>query len=73
MVATRSHLVINGVTPVDQLKDFVGPVKLIIEKTATINLDLYKHYGVKPLANVRGDPTRRFLSSFAAGRGHFLR
>merc|ERR1719401_1737202 len=32
VVATRAHLAINGTAPLDELKDFVAPVRLVLQK-----------------------------------------
>jgi hypothetical protein len=70
IVATKAHLVINGVAQINTLREFLSPCQLIAEKIGTTKL--YEQYGCEPLP-LRGDQTRRFLASFAHKRGHFLR
>merc|ERR1739848_712479 len=32
VVATKSHLVVNGTMPLDELRDYIAPVRLVIQK-----------------------------------------
>eukprot|EP00392_Amoebophrya_sp_AT5.2_P001023 g1025.t1 len=71
IVATKAHLVINSVMPIDQLRsEYMAPIALVVDKVGTKHL--YQHYKVEPLA-VKQDPATRFLMSFATARRHFLR
>lgn len=79
LVATKAHLVINSTMPIDQTigqrseERVIAPVKLIAEKLGTKKL--YEFYGIKSnqILAMRGCQVSRFLHSFAASRGKFLR
>ena len=82
IVATRSHLVINGTVPLDELKDFVDPIRLIVAKIGPE--PILKKYGVSA-AEVKDGAIRRgvgeasdemahqVLCGLATHRQHFLR
>lgn len=82
IVATRAHLVINGTVPLDELKDFIAPVSLIVQKIGAEVI--LKRYGVSA-AEVKDGVIRRgvgetsdelahqVLCGLATHRHHFLR
>ncbi|CAD7941323.1 unnamed protein product [Amoebophrya sp. A120] len=74
IVATKAHLVINSVMPIDQLRsEYLKPIELIVEKVGTRKL--YEMYKCAPLKipGTAQSESMRFLASFATARKHFLR
>jgi len=86
VAASKAHLVINGTSPLDELRDFVAPVRLVVEKVGLNKL--VDKYGLslallKEGAERRGegrsnealsaDVARAFLGGFATARQHMLR
>merc|ERR1712194_170760 len=80
VVASRAHLVINGVVPIMELKDSLQPIRLIIEK---LGLPYFlKHLNISQAdlragAEKRGegelDDARALLAGLATVRGRLLR
>jgi len=82
VVATRAHLVINGTVPLDELRDFIDPIRLIVGKIGSE--PILKRYGVSA-SEVRDGAIRRgvgeasdemahqVLCGLATHRHHFLR
>ncbi|CAE7594185.1 lsg1 [Symbiodinium pilosum] len=82
VVATRSHLVINGTVPLDELRDFIDPIRVIVGKIGPE--PILKRYGVSA-SEVRDGAIRRgvgeasdemahqVLCGLATHRHHFLR
>jgi large subunit GTPase 1 len=71
--ASKAELVLNGILPIDQLREWCSPAELLIQR---IPRDiLQRTYGiVLPKPHVEEDPDRRLtaselLSSFALSRG----
>lgn len=62
IVSTRSHLVVNGVSPIDHMRgNFTAPVQLICDR---LNAELFRHYNVGPRRNQNGaTSTQRTLLS----------
>jgi large subunit GTPase 1 len=81
VVATKAHLAINGTAPLDELRDFVAPARLVVQKVgAQAILDRYSvgadsvKDGTKRLAiGEKEDSTRSVLAALATARQHFLR
>merc|ERR1712232_1157446 len=86
VVATRAHLAINGTVPLDELRDHMPPVRLVVERIGMAKV--LEKYGLgapalREGAERRGDtepgsgrvpdPAGAFLAGFAAARRHFLR
>lgn len=67
IVATRSHLVINGTVPLDELKDFVDPVRLIVAKMGPE--PILKKYGVSA-AEVKDGAIRRGVGEASDEMAH---
>lgn len=70
IVATRSHLVINGTVPLDELKDFVDPVRLIVAKLGPE--PILKKYGVSA-AEVKDGAIRRGVGEASDEMAHQAR
>lgn len=82
VVATKAHLVINGTVPLDELRDFIDPIRLIVGKIGPE--PILKRYGVSA-SEVRDGAIRRgvgetsdemahqVLCGLATHRHHFLR
>jgi len=82
VVATKSHLVINGVVPLDELRETIGPIRLIVDKVGPDAI--MKKYGVSS-AEMKDGAIRRgvgedsdemahqVLCGLATHRNHFLR
>ncbi|CAE7560305.1 lsg1 [Symbiodinium natans] len=82
VVATRAHLVINGTVPLDELRDFIDPIRLIVGKIGPE--PILQRYGVSA-SEVRDGAIRRgvgeasdemahqVLCGLATHRHHFLR
>merc|ERR1719421_1420652 len=82
VVASKAHLVINGTVPLTELKDAMGPARLVVEKVG-LGLLLEK-YCLSPGAmreaahrlgdeDAASDQPRSFLAALAVTRQHFLR
>lgn len=84
VVATKAHLTINGTTPLDELRDALPPLQLVVEKIGVPRL--MEHYGVSEAAMRDGaarrgqgadvslaDRTHAFLAGLSVARQHFLR
>merc|ERR1712194_635983 len=86
LVATRAHLVLNSVLPLDQAlvgaggrDNFLQPVRLVLERLGTETL--YDHYNLLRIENIRkqlsgrqrGCAAQRFLQALAVDRKKFLR
>lgn len=79
VVSTKAHLVINGTVPIDELRDFIAPARLIVDKVGSEHI--LKKYGVsqdivKDGAIRRGavsDSAHLVLCGLAVARHHFLR
>ncbi|GAA6061877.1 hypothetical protein JCM10212_000518 [Sporobolomyces blumeae] len=73
--ATKADLVCDGVLPIDQLREFTGPVELLVRRIPQEVLE--GMYGLKintlPISEGgTGQPTaREFLDTHALGRGFF--
>ena len=67
IVATRSHLVINGTVPLDELKDFVDPIRLIVAKLGPE--PMLKKYGVSA-AEVKDGAIRRGVGEASDEMAH---
>lgn len=67
IVATRSHLVINGTVPLDELKDFVDPIRLIVAKIGPE--PILKKYGVSA-AEVKDGAIRRGVGEASDEMAH---
>ena len=73
--ATKAEMVVNGVLPIDQLRESLGPVSLITERIPKYYLEAV--YGIKIVTrNTEGEvcnmmPTAsEFLCSYAVARGY---
>eukprot|EP00927_Polykrikos_kofoidii_P060872 TRINITY_DN55779_c0_g1_i1.p1 TRINITY_DN55779_c0_g1~~TRINITY_DN55779_c0_g1_i1.p1 ORF type:complete len:596 (-),score=99.33 TRINITY_DN55779_c0_g1_i1:58-1845(-) len=81
VVATKAHLVINGTVPLDELRDHMPAVRLVVEKMgATQVLDKYgvRQADVRDGVEWRGegsatDAASEVLAGIATKRQHFLR
>merc|ERR550537_377165 len=65
IVATKAHLVIRGVQPIDVCQDTIGPVQIIVTKIGVDNV--LRFYGGQE------HPARFVCSAFAMARGHLLK
>jgi large subunit GTPase 1 len=83
VVATKAHLVINGTIPIEELRDFATPLRLIVEKMgleqAMVTYGLTQE-NLKEGCECRDDgisiaedPARALLAGLATARQHFLR
>jgi len=80
IVATKAHLVINGTSSLDLLRDAIAPARLVVQK---IGLPaIMEKYGVTEAALRDGterlgedgvDATRSMLAGLASARQHFWR
>ena len=70
VVATRSHLVINGTVPLDELRDFVDPVRIIVQKVGADTI--LKKYGVSA-AEVKDGAIRRGVGEASDEMAHQAR
>jgi len=86
VVSTKAHLTINGTVPLDELRDHLPPVRLVVERIGIEKV--LEKYGIgapalREGAERRGDSepgsgrvpdsVGAFLAGFAASRRHFLR
>lgn len=73
IVATKAHLLIRGVQPIDVSRDHLAPCELIVEKMGVERvLRLYKCAAfAAPFRHESGG--RCVLSAFAKSRGHLLK
>jgi large subunit GTPase 1 len=73
VVATKAHLVIRGVQPIDVVPDTMGPVELIVDRVGLEEaLDYYRC--AEQAAPFRHESAARtLLSAMAVKLGHFLR
>jgi large subunit GTPase 1 len=83
VVATKSHLVINGTIPIEELRDHIPPVRLIVSKMGLEQA--MEKYGLSASDLQEGielredgigraeDPARALLSGLATARKRFLR
>merc|ERR1712217_361472 len=83
VVATKAHLAINGTVPLDEIKDCIPPMRLVVHKIGIPKL--LETYGLTQASLKDGverlgednleseDPARAFLAAFAADRRHWLR
>merc|ERR1719506_3643983 len=74
VVATKAHLVIRGVAPIETgCRDTISPVQLIVAKIGVDNV--LRFYGcLNHAARFRHEnPARILLSAFAVARGHLLK
>ena len=67
LVATRAHLVINGTVPLDELKDFIDPVRLVVQKIGPE--PILKKYGVSA-AEVKDGAIRRGVGEASDEMAH---
>eukprot|EP00929_Paragymnodinium_shiwhaense_P006913 TRINITY_DN110868_c0_g1_i1.p1 TRINITY_DN110868_c0_g1~~TRINITY_DN110868_c0_g1_i1.p1 ORF type:complete len:634 (-),score=192.68 TRINITY_DN110868_c0_g1_i1:217-2040(-) len=74
LVATKSHLVINGTVPLEELRDYTTPVRLVIEK---MGLDKVREKYAGKVASKKDTTTEeaahQLLADMATARGKFLR
>mmetsp|Transcript_4330 Transcript_4330/g.7606 ORF Transcript_4330/g.7606 Transcript_4330/m.7606 type:complete len:566 (-) Transcript_4330:82-1779(-) len=82
VVATKSQLVINGTVPLTELRDFVSPVRLVVDKVGPDSI--LKKYGVswaevkegylrRGVGEAADDMANQVLCGLATKRNHFLR
>jgi len=69
---TKAELVVNGILPIDELRDHVGPTTLVCERIPREILE--KVYGIKlPLRTFQGKPlpptSEELLLAYAGSRG----
>jgi len=80
VVATKAHLVVNGTVPLDELRDTLAPVRLVVGKVGlAAMLDKYSlsaaalRDGATRLGEEATDPVPSLLAALSAARQHFLR
>jgi len=82
VVATKSQLVINGTVPLTELRDFVSPVGLVVDKVGPDRI--LRKYGVswaevkdgyvrRGVGEASDDMANQVLCGLATKRNHFLR
>jgi len=80
IVATKAHLVINGTSSLDLLRDAIAPARLVVHKVGLPTI--MERYGVTEAALRDGterlgedgvDATRSLLAGLASARQHFWR
>jgi len=80
--ATKEHLVINGVVPIEELRDIFPPVRVVLERVGIERMmekyevtEAMMKDGVSRLGEAAAatDTCRRLCAGFATKRRHFLR
>lgn len=69
MASTKSELVLNGILPIDQLRDCISPVEMLLCYIPPLQIEMLYRVKVDGAAEEKTSRAHAVLSALAASRG----
>lgn len=69
MASTKSELVLNGILPIDQMKDYISPVEMLLCYISIPQIECLYGFKVDKKAEEKASRAHNVLSALAASRG----